>query len=83
MYDVSNPLLTCDADVVGSDAALNNNKLLMLLVKIHIPLVHHHPSRVLFDCALFSVYYHACMYHLNLLCHSLNYSLCFESLSQG
>jgi len=69
MSDVSDPLLTCDADVVGSDAALNNNNiLLMLLAKIHIPLVvHHHPSRVLFYCALFSVYYHACMYHLNLL----------------
>ena len=25
MSDVSDPLLTCDADVVGSNAALNNN----------------------------------------------------------
>ena len=27
MSDVSNPLLTCDADVVGSDAILNNNSM--------------------------------------------------------
>jgi len=27
MSDVSNPLLTCDADVVGSGAALNNNNM--------------------------------------------------------
>jgi hypothetical protein len=27
MSDVSDPLLTCDADVVGSDAALNNNNM--------------------------------------------------------
>jgi hypothetical protein len=25
LSDVSDPLLSCDADVVGSDAALNNN----------------------------------------------------------
>ena len=27
MSDVSDPLLTCDADVVGSNAALNNNSM--------------------------------------------------------
>ena len=27
MSDVSDPLLTCDADVVGSDATLNNNSM--------------------------------------------------------
>ena len=27
MSDVSDPLLTCDADVIGSDAALNNNSM--------------------------------------------------------
>jgi hypothetical protein len=27
MSDVSNPLLSCDADVVGSDAASNNNSM--------------------------------------------------------
>jgi len=27
MSDISDPLLTCDADVVGSDATLNNNSM--------------------------------------------------------
>jgi len=27
MSDVSGPLFTCDADVVGSDATLNNNSM--------------------------------------------------------
>jgi hypothetical protein len=57
MSDVSDPLLTCDADVVGSDAtgsdaALYNDSMHVdmdvdvtrVLVKIHIPLVVHHQS---------------------------------------
>ena len=42
-----------------------------------------HPLQVLFDCALFSVYYHACMYHLNLLCHLLNYQCLWIPLQKG
>ena len=36
MSDVPDPLLTCDADVVGSDAALNNNSTVEPLLR-HTP----------------------------------------------
>jgi len=40
MSDISHPLLTYDADVVGFDATLNNIlSMLMLLVKIYILLI--------------------------------------------
>ena len=44
MSDVSHPLLTCDADVVGSDATLNNNSMHVDVTSENIYPPHHSSS---------------------------------------